>query len=219
MNNDKTKVDDVSQWIEEYHQSKQDYKIAKQDYDNCRQDTETAVELLENEFVKIDFSDANEIVDWFASEFRMRSSRQSSTKDPSYYRGFVAIENDNIINLRVSRHYGTEESLQRAYGNGKHKPEIEYHIIADKKPITYANNTPITRDCFLWNIEIIVDEWFLAAMKTDEGKRDIIFKLVYVLTFGEYTDRKNESLEYTHSQYVLPYNEYIQSYNKALESL
>lgn len=192
MNNDKPNVDDVFRWIEDYHQSKHDYA-------DCKQDTETAVNLLEKDFVKIDFRDADEIVNWFVSEFQMKGpQKQSSDKDPSYYRGFVAIENDNIINLRVSRHYGTKESLQRAYGGGKHKPDIAYHIIVDKKTITYNNNTPITNDCILWNIEIIVDEWFLSAMKSDKDKRDIVFKLVYVLTFGEYTNKTNESVEHTH---------------------
>lgn len=127
MNNNKPNVDDVFGWIDDYRQS-------KKDYDACKQDTETAVNLLENDFVKIDFLNADEIVNWFVTEFQMKGpEKQSRGKDPSYYRGFVAIENDNIINLRVSRHYGTKESLQRAYEGGKHKPDLAYYIIVDKK--------------------------------------------------------------------------------------
>lgn len=101
----------------------------------------------------------------------------------SFYRAFLTLYNDEILNFRLSRHYSTEKSTKDAFvSNGQ--PDIEYHLIIERQPSTSSSPPIASTTDFIGTTEVIFEVSF-NDFKNNDGWKTFAKDLIAYLTYGK----------------------------------
>jgi len=158
-------------------------------YKPCKEDTTEAIEDLYH-MDRSRFTDIPQVFDWFISNFGMYPSHNGS-----YYRAFIAIKRDVIINLRVSNHFSTKKSVKGAFKKGL--PDIEYHMVLGRTtPIDPSKD--VYKQSLIQDVQVLVYDIDLSMFIDEEGGDEYISYLVYLLTNGP--DSPCESRQYKNNK-------------------
>ena len=174
---------DIQQFIDEYRRGR------KVQYYYCKEDTQEAIKKLQSLSYE-DYVDIAALFDWFIKTFLMRAS----TKD-SFYRAFLTLYNDEILNFRLSRHYATESSTSDAfmrYGQS----DIEYHLVIERVPSTSSSPPIASTTDFMGTSEVIFEVSF-NDFKNNDGWKTFAKDLIAYLKYGK-SKGITENKQYRH---------------------
>lgn len=175
---------EIQQFIEEYKDGRNICYIL------CKEDTQEAINDLHS-LSYVDYDDVGALFDWLLDSFEMRRN----SNDDSFYRAFLTLYNDEILNFRLSRHYATEKSTSDAFvRNGQ--PDIEYHLIIERVPST-SNSPPIASNTDFFGTAEVIFEVSFNDFKNNSEREKFANELILYLTYGKGKGKRiNENKQY-----------------------
>ena len=112
----------------------------------------------------------------------------------SLYRSFIVLNNDEIITIRLSRHFATSGSTKWAFGVYG-KPNLEYHLIINRmQPINPTKDLYYDRQ--FKHVEIKVREYDLSDFNDGHKRKGIIDEIIALLTNGTSPSSISENRKY-----------------------
>ena len=150
MNYSGVTPNDIVDWIDNYNIG----NVSK--YWKGKDDTIEAINKL-NVLRHKTFVDCREIMEWFNDNLLMRGyDAMKPTETISMYRAFITVYFDEIFNLRISRHFSTEDATEKSmerYGEA----DEEFHLILERVPST-SPKSQINSDTCILDTPILVRE-------------------------------------------------------------
>ena len=113
----------------------------------------------------------------------------------SLYRAFIVLNNDEIITIRLSRHFVTKNSANRAFNNYG-KPKIEYHLVISRYQQPVNSNKDVYYDMEISGVEIKVREYDLSEFNNGNIRSGILDEIIKLLTYVDCPPANNENKQY-----------------------
>ena len=144
MNFSETTPEDIYEWIDKKNNGDDTY------YLKGKQDTQEAINLFQSLYGMTFMA-----VDYLFNHLHNTLKLKVTTTE-SRYRSFIALNNDKITTLRLSKHFATKNSIKKSKKrNGK--PDIEYHLIIDRTQSEPREND-IYNDGMYSGVEVMVKD-------------------------------------------------------------
>ena len=176
MNFCETTPNDIYEWIEKKNNGDETY------YLNGKQDTEEAIDVFRSLYGRT-FRNVYGLFCYLHQHLCMRVARSQSL-----YRAFIVLNNDEIITLRLSRHFSTKAAAKRAF-RMTGKPDIEYHLVIGR--VKQLNPyTDVYYDRMLSYVEVKVREYDLSEFNDGDIRNGIIDEIIALLTNGTNKGKK-----------------------------
>lgn len=115
-------------------------------------------------------------------------------KSQSFYRAFIVLNNDEIITLRLSQHFATQNSTNSAKER-QGKPNVEYHLVINRMQSVNPKKD-IYYDRVFEDIEIMVRDIDLAEFNDGHFRKGIIDEIIALLTNGTTPSSMDENKQY-----------------------
>lgn len=175
MNFSETEPNHILDWINDKNNGDDTY------YLKGKQDTQEAIGVFRSLYDK-EYEDVFQLFNYLRDSLKLRESDPKSKKKDirfqSFYRAFISLYyNDDIINIRLSRHFSTEHSLKWAIDT-KGEPDMEYHLVIDKEQSGNKKNV-INKDTTYNGIKIKVMD-----IDLNEFNNETIDEIILLLTYG-----------------------------------
>lgn len=187
MNTPKVTVKKILEWIDEKNRGDD------RNYTSCKEDTTTAITVFKSLYGR-QFKSTYHLFKYLINTLEMRTSDTNS----SAYRAFIVLQNDEILNLRLSQHFSTRDSAKNSWNKGK--PTIEYHMVVERtQPLNPKKD--IYADRMFKNVVIKVREFDISEFNDGHFRKDTIDEIIKLLTYGTSPSSSvNESVRLTESQ-------------------
>lgn len=159
------------------------------DYTNGKHDTKEAINVFQSLY---GYTFKNEYR-LFRYLFKHLCMREADSQ--SLYRAFIVLNNDEIITIRLSRHFATKNSANRAFNNYG-KPKIEYHLVISRYQQPVNANKDVYYDMEISGVEIKVREYELSEFNDGNIRSGILDEIIKLLTYGDCPPANNENKQY-----------------------
>lgn len=154
-----------------------------ENYDKCKEDTQTAIDVFSSLYGST-FKTPYQLFLYLYESLRMRNA-----KNQSFYRSFIAIQNDDVITIRLSQHFATKRSTEKA-NHEVGKPNVEYHLIIERTQIVNPYND-ILYDRRFKSVTFKIREIDLAEFNEGHFRHETIDEIIKLLTYGDGTSGNN----------------------------
>ena len=178
-----TTPDEIYVWIDKKNNGDDS------DYTNGKHDTKEAINVFQSLY---GYTFKNEYR-LFRYLFKHLCMREADSQ--SLYRAFIVLNNDEIITIRLSRHFATKNSANRAFNNYG-KPKIEYHLVISRYQQPVNANKDVYYDMEISGVEIKVREYELSEFNDGNIRSGILDEIIKLLTYGDCPPANNENKQY-----------------------
>ena len=178
-----TTPDEIYVWIDKKNNGDDS------DYTNGKHDTKEAINVFQSLY-GYTFKNEYRLFRYFFKHLCMREADSQSL-----YRAFIVLNNDEIITIRLSRHFATKNSANRAFNNYG-KPKIEYHLVISRYQQPVNANKDVYYDMEISGVEIKVREYELSEFNDGNIRSGILDEIIKLLTYGVCPPANNENKQY-----------------------
>ena len=154
-----------------------------ENYDKCKEDTLEAIDVFSSLYGST-FRTPYQLFIYLYENLCMRNA-----KNQSFYRAFIAIQNDDVITIRLSQHFATKGSVKTANKNFG-KPTVEYHLIIERTQIVNPDND-LFFDRRFKSVTFKIREMDLAEFNDGHFRKDTIDEIIRLLTYGDGSSGNN----------------------------
>ena len=159
------------------------------DYIKGKQDTQEAINLFQSLY-GMTFMLVDKLYEYLYNTLKLRNAITTESR----YRAFITLNNDEIINLRLSKHFSTKHSLEKSK-NRNGKPNVEYHLILDRTQSEPREND-IYNDGMYSGVEVMVKDINLSDFNDGSKRKGIIDEIIALLTNGTRPSSISENRQY-----------------------